>query len=318
MFQRRRKLAWSQLKVGLIVTLTLLIVFAVVFFSGAIEAILVPKSQIKVFVKDVKGLRDGAPVRLQGVEIGSVKSIKLSRDGTIITLTVRRNALRFIRRDAHAAILTFGLLGDKYIELSMGTPEAPPMQPGAVITGTAQPEFTDLVEASAGSIRKVTEFVARLDAFVAMIETSEGTLAKLVQDPTLYKNLTETATRLSRLVGRMERAEGTLALLLEDPTLYRRTVEMTSYLEEFARRLAYDPGTLQKLVEDPSLYNNLNQSARELATILQDVEQGRGTVGSLVTDKEIVRELRVTIEEIRSLVADIKKNPRKYLNFELF
>lgn len=155
MFEIKKQLMWSKLKVGLVITLTLLIFFITVFFAGAIEKFFSKKVELKAHIQDVKGLRKGAPVWISGIEVGSVKSMSLHPAyGTIVTLSVKRSALGFLRKNAEASILTMGLLGDKYIELSSGSPDAETIKPGDVIKGRAQIDFKDVMETSAASIEK--------------------------------------------------------------------------------------------------------------------------------------------------------------------
>ncbi len=138
MFDIKKQLLWSKLKVGLVITLALSILFLTVFFAGSIERILSSKAELRAHIQNVKGLRKGAPVWISGIEVGSVKDINLHPEyGTIVTLSLNKNFLKFLRKDAEASILTKGLLGDKYIELSNGSPGAGPIKPNDIIKGVS-------------------------------------------------------------------------------------------------------------------------------------------------------------------------------------
>ena len=121
----KKQLQWSKLKVGSVITLALLILLVTVFFAGNIEELFLKKVELKTHFKDVKGLRRGAPVWVFGTEVGSVREIDLDPNyGTIVTMKMNKSALPFIKEDSTAGILTMGLLGDKYIEIGTGSPEA--------------------------------------------------------------------------------------------------------------------------------------------------------------------------------------------------
>ncbi|MEW6162194.1 MAG: MlaD family protein [Nitrospirota bacterium] len=319
MFNIKKQLLWSKLKVGLVITLALLTLFIAVFFAGSIERILSPEADLKAQIQNVKGLRRGAPVWVSGIEVGSVKSIDLHTVyGTIVTLSIDRNALGFLKKDAEASVLTMGLLGDKYIELSNGTQGAEPIKPGDMIKGATQFELKDVMEASTSSIEKIAGFISKLENLVTKIEKGEGAIAKFLTDPSIYENLRETTKTLSLILKDIENRRGTFKMLVEDPSLYNRILAATSSIEEFSKVLNERGGTLRRLAEDPELYENLNKASQQLSSILEKIETGEGIAGDLIADRKFASDLRDTIVEIRKLTKDIRENPRKYFKFSLF
>ena len=353
MFDIKKQFLWSKLKVGLVMTLALFTLFITVFFSSSIENLLSPKVELKAQIQNVKGLRKGAPVWVSGIEVGSVKNISLHPEyGTIVTLAVNKNTLDFLRKDSEASILTMGLLGDKYIELTGGSPKAEPIKPGDMINGMAVIELKDVVEISASSIKKMSDFINKLDHLVTKIEKGEGTVAKFLTDPAIYENLKDISATLSSVLHEIKDGQGTVRMLLQDPTLYEKLVATTSSLEELSRKLNNGSGTLNKLIEDPSLYNrmlaatssfeeftlvlndkqgtlrrlaedpdlyeSLSRASQQLSSIMEKIESGEGIAGELITDKELAGNLKDTITDIRGLTKDMKENPKKYFKFSLF
>ncbi len=326
MFDMKKQLMWAKLKVGLVITLALLMLFITVFFAGDIQNIFSPKVQIKVGVKDVRGLRKGSPVWISGIEIGSVKGIDLHPEyGTLVTMSINKDALKFVKKDSKASVMTMGLLGDKYIELSSGSPDAESIKPGDTIKGTVQLEVQDIVNASSVSLEKITGFVEKLGNFIEKIENSEGTVAKFLTDPSIYNNLKETTKTLSMILKDFKESQGTMKMFMEDPSLYNKMLNTASSIEEFSRKLNEGPGTLKRLAEDPELYENLNMASKQLSSILERIDAGEGTAGSLIRDKELVRdmkdtlvELKGSITEFKELLKDFKEHPKKYLKFSIF
>ena len=319
MFDIKKQLYWSKLKVSLVITLALLILFMTVFFAGSIERILSPKAELKVQIQNVKGLRRGAPVWVSGVEVGSVKDINLQQEyGTIVTLSLNKNVLKFLRKDAEASILTMGLLGDKYIELSNGSPGAEPLRPNDIIKGSAQIELQDVVETSASSIEKMSDFINKMDNFITRIEKGEGTIAKFLTDPSLYNKLVSTTAALEEISRKLNDSSGTVNKLLEDPSLYNRMLAAASSMDDFSKKLNEGQGTLRMLVEEPDLYENLNKVSKQLSSLLGNIESGKGVAGDLITDEKLANDLKDTIVELRDLTKDMKENPKKYFKFSLF
>jgi phospholipid/cholesterol/gamma-HCH transport system substrate-binding protein len=325
MFDLQKQLRWSKLKVGIVITFAFLTLFIAVFFAGGIEDIFSPKEQILIDIKDVRGLRKGSPVWISGIEIGSVKRIDLHHEyGAIVTILVNRDALRYIKKDSQASIHTMGLLGDKYIELSSGSPDAPLIQSGTMIRGTTEIEIKDVMATGALSIIKINDFIEKLGNFVTKIEEGEGLISKFISDPTVYNNLQDSTDKLgtmgmllednslyNKLSATTETLEdfskklnegtGTLNKLVEDSYLYDRLVATAELLEQFGRRLNKDSGTLYRLVEDPELYENLNTASRQLSLILEGIDRGEGTAGALIKDDELAIQLKEAIVELKEL-----------------
>jgi phospholipid/cholesterol/gamma-HCH transport system substrate-binding protein len=319
MFDIKKQFLWSKLKVGLVITLALFTLFITVFFASSIENLISPNVELKAQIHNVKGLRKGAPVWVSGIEVGSVKNISLHPEyGTIVTLSVDKKALEFLKKDSEASILTMGLLGDKYIELSGGSPKAEPIKPGDMINGTAVIELKDVMETSASSIKKMSDFINKLDHLVTKIEKGEGTVVKFLTDPEIYDNLRDISKNLSVVLHEIKDGQGTIPMLLKDPSLYNRMLAATSSVEEFTLVLNDKQGTLRRLAEDPTLYENLNRASQQLTSIMEKIESGEGIASELITDKELAGDLKNTITDIRELTKDMKENPKKYFKFSLF
>ena len=114
MYDYMKQLRWAKLKVGLVITIAILVVFLAIMFAGNIEKMFAPRVEIYASFDDVKGLREGSPVWFSGVEIGAVKDIQftIQRDITV-DMIIFKDTLQYLKRDSLAQILTLGLLGDK-------------------------------------------------------------------------------------------------------------------------------------------------------------------------------------------------------------
>ncbi|NWG02809.1 MAG: MCE family protein [Syntrophaceae bacterium] len=341
MFDTKKQLSWSKLKAGLVITLALLILIVAVIFAGGIGEMFSPRVELKAQFKDAKGLRRGSPVWLFGTEVGSVKRINLDPvRGAIVTISIDKSVQTFIKKDAQASILTMGLLGDKYIELSTGSPLAKQIHAGETIKGETQIEFSDIMGTASVTIGKMGEFITKLDNLVVEMERSEGTIAKFFKDPAIYENLNQTTKKLSLLIEDIATSRGTMKMMIEDPSLYNKLLTATSSFEEFSKRLNEGNGTLRKLVEDPSLYNktlstisrieefskklneshgtlkklvedaelyeNLNRGSKQLSSILEKIDKGEGLAGAFVRNEEFTRELSEALVEFKKLSVELE------------
>ena len=343
MFDAKKQLKWSQIKVGLVMTIAFVVLLIAVFFAGNIQNVFLKKGELKIKFRDVVGLRKGAPVWILGLEEGSVKNITLDPTyGVIVTIAVNKNALEFVRKDSRATILTMGLLGDKYIELSTGSPQAEPIRPAEVIKGSSEMGLREVMG----------QFIEKIDSLVTKIEGGQGTIAKLLNDPALYNNLLGATHSLSAFLGNLKDSKGTLKLLIddpsvykkmlaatssieefskrinessgtlrhliEDPSLYNKTLTVASQIEEFSRKLNESQGTLRKMIEDPTLYENFKRDLKELLSILEKIDKGEGVASALIKDRELAKELKDAVTELKELLKNIKDHPKKYFKFSVF
>ncbi|RJR14693.1 MAG: MCE family protein [Nitrospiraceae bacterium] len=344
---------WAKLRVGIVSTIALITILLAVMFAGNIEELFTPKVMIYAMVQDVKGLRDGSPVWFSGVEIGSVKHIKFTPDQKVrVAMTIEAESLKYLKKDSRANIMTLGLLGDKYVEITPGSHESEGLSAGGAVEGRTQTEIQDVVQASQDSIAKISDFVSKLEEILVKIEKGKGSISRFIQDPAVYENLKEAIGELTVLVRKIEDGEGTMGRLLsedvlyndlassardirlfaqtlqksdgtlnrliQDPSLYDRFQKASTTLDSFTQRLATSKGTVNKLIDDDSLYENLNSASAKMNKVLDRIDNGQGLMGSLVKDDELSQELKATIRELNALIKDIKSNPDNYFRFSIF
>ncbi|HET6364236.1 MAG TPA: MlaD family protein [Nitrospirota bacterium] len=302
MFDSHKHVTWAKLRVGIVITLGLAVIFFAILFAESIVRLFTPQATVYAEFSDVKGLRSGAPVWFSGVQIGSVKSLRFEKGEKITAaLGIDKSALSYLKKDSVSSILTMGLLGDKYVEMSPGSREAPSLQPGDTISGSPRLEISE-------ELKRVIEDV----------QTSKGSIARLLRDDTLYRDLSASMKDIKVFAAMLKSSEGTISKVIKDPALYDRFVKASKSLDSFSEKLATSRGTVNKLVEDASLYENMNAAAIRLNAILEKIDRGEGSVGKLITDRQVADELRSTLKEINALTKDIKEHPKKYFSFSLF
>ena len=107
--------------VGLFVTLALFIFIAAIYLVGIKENIFGSNITVSAIFKDVKGLREGDKVRLSGIDIGTVGGIWfLENNRVIVQMNLEEDAVKFVRKDAHATIANEGLMGSKVVMILPG------------------------------------------------------------------------------------------------------------------------------------------------------------------------------------------------------
>ncbi len=353
-----KQLSWTQLRVGLLV-LTSLIIFAILVFLMTGEGLFERKYLISVFMKDAAGLKTGDPVRLTGVDAGNVAQIRISgsqdpKRAVEVVMRILRKYQQEIRADSAAGLDAEGLLGQRFINLSRGSPGQPLIQPGGEITLKETPELSEVLATGADAMTKLNRIAGRVDRVMEQVESGEGSLGKILYDEALWRKANQTVNDARSLVAHAAAGKGTLGNLLLAEDLYtdiRASVtKVDGILEEVRQgkgsfgRFVYDPklyenadqlmtranrvvadvnagrGTIGRLLKDESFYNRANSATERIDKIAARLERGEGTFGRLLHDPVLYENVNSFTLEMRGLIADFRKNPKQYLTikFKLF
>jgi phospholipid/cholesterol/gamma-HCH transport system substrate-binding protein len=336
---------WSllQLRVGAFILAGLAVLVGLVYFLGRQSGMFERQYQLQAGFAQVGGLIEGATVRLAGVPVGRVTAIRLPPSigrKVQVELTIVRRVQDRIRRDSVARIETLGLLGDKIVEVSLGSLEAPVLAEGGELQ-TEEPFDTNrvmrqgtellrnLVEVSADlktGISKITESAAGPDlvetvrsvrALANEIEKGQGLLHQLIYDPRLGGALADAGATLRQVNQAVKRLDG----LLADPK--------TGGLVEDARRAMGDAAgamrqvnetarRLDALLADPKTAGLVDEARRAVAEargamervnrVAQEIEQGRGLLHTLVYgESRLVADLDRLLGRAGALLASVER-----------
>jgi len=308
----------TEVKVGIFVFLGLVALFFLTVRLA--QEAFTPKNTYKLYAvfDSVSGLIRGAKVEMAGVQIGKVGNIELTPQGKAkVELNIFRQYK--VQEDAVAVVRTFGVLGDKFIEIRPGT-SARFLPEGGMIAKTESPVDLDQILASLGPtieglkellgtkegqenlkalVANFREASASIKSIAEKVEKGQGTLGKLLTDEKLYRDLTTTAENLKILSAKLEKGEGTLGKLIKDEELYNHLKKTSQSLEKIAKRLEKGEGTLGKLISDEELYRELKALSKDLRAtsqslhnIVAKIERGEGTLGKLVKDESLYHEAK--------------------------
>ena len=323
----------TEIKVGIFVFLGILALLALTVRLA--QEAFTPKDSYKLYAvfDSVSGLIRGAKIEMAGVPIGKVGEISLTPEGKAkVELLIYKKYK--IQQDATAVVRTFGVLGDKYIEIRPGTSQAF-LSEGGLIAKTESPVDLDQILASIGptveglkEVLGTQEGKENLKILVANIkdasesfkkiaekvEKGQGTLGKLITDDRLYKDLMEIAKNLRLIAEKVEKGEGTLGKLVKDETLYNNLKNTASNLERVSKRLERGEGTLGKLINDDELYKDLKSLSKDLKNaaanldkIVARIEKGEGTLGKLLKDETLYTEVKKTLKSVNRAAKGVEE-----------
>ena len=330
---------WAELRVGILVLVSLSIAVVAVMTLGGRLGVFEDKYPLYTAMPSVSGLTAGAPVRLAGVDIGTVDGIQFieasERDSisrrllsaygdslgdraVLVRFMVNEGVQEKITRSSRAKTGTVGLLGDKYLDLEVGDPRDPTLEAGDLVMNERPIDYEGLIARAAEGVEELVASLEGSREIIASVNRGEGTLGRLINDPELYRTWVDLSEEASGLLARVQTGEGTLPSLLNDPTLYDRLVETTNDLERLTSRVDAGEGTLGRLVQDPELYEDLVGTVREAETLIAQMRAGEGSMAQLINDPSLYERLNRFVVEAQGLVNDLQENPRKYINLKVF
>jgi phospholipid/cholesterol/gamma-HCH transport system substrate-binding protein len=303
----QKQVKWSQLKVGLTVLAACITLGVLILLMSGTGGIFTKKIALKSYFDNAGGLREGAPVRLQGVDIGNVSAIRVVADPTKrltpveVTLKVNMKYHRNLHKDSVTLLSTAGVLGETYIDIDSSQANGPEVQPGDVLATRETPQIEDVVRASQSTLQNLDALEKRLDRILAFVESGQGSIGKVIYDPSLYNRLNATVIQFQSLVNDVTSGKGSLGKLLVDDQLYRSANATVDKLNTIIDDLNAGKGSAGKFLKDPALYNSANDTVANFNKLATDVNAGKGALGVLAKDQEFANKLQNTMSKISAL-----------------
>jgi phospholipid/cholesterol/gamma-HCH transport system substrate-binding protein len=353
----QKQLKWSQLKVGLTVLVASITLAVLIFLMSGTGGWFQQKITLRSYFDNASGLRIGAPVRLNGVDIGNVKGIRVISDRARqltpveVIMKVSTKYHDNLRKDSVTLLSTAGVLGETYIDIDGSQATGPQVQNGDELPIRDRPDISDMMRASNTTLQNLDALVRRLDRIVAFVESGKGSVGKLIYDPALYNRLTATVNEFQDLVNSIGQGKGTLGKLISDDEMYRKLTATVDKVNVIVDDLNAGKGTAGKLLKDPTFYDNANKAIANVKQVTDDINAGKGTLGKLTKDEALANKIQNTMTKLsaitdrldagegtmgkllrdpaifnnadqmlvesRELVKSVRENPKRYLTIHL-
>ncbi len=282
--------------VGAFVLLSLFLLAAILLTFSSEQGLFRPRYRLTAYFENVQGLTGGAPVRLAGRDVGTVEDVSFAPlEGNLppirVELDIDRSVQERIRSDSRASIGTIGLLGDKYVEVSMGTPLGRPLTNGSEIATQNPLDLTQAAERGTQAIDNIARLAENVNEAIDQFQSQMGT-ARIV----------ESLAGIHTIIEEVRTGEGLLHSLIYDSyegsgveSIERSLATFEGILEEVAR----GDGLLHSLIYDPKDKQDFLTEARvasqRLGSILEKIDTGTGSMGLLVNDPALYEDLRELI-----------------------
>jgi len=307
----QKEVRWSQLKVGTVVLAAICVLVALVFLMSGSIGIFTPRIILYSHFENAAGLKDGAPVNLEGVTVGNVKKIEVDPSWPTapvrVTMKISSRYLPGLHKDSKASLTTLGVLGDTVVDINSQFAHGPRPVNHDELATEETPSIPDVIKASQGTIQQLNVIFGKLNSITDSLTSGKGTLGQLINDDTMYRKLLATMDQIQTLSTNLNEGKGSMGKLMTDDSLYNRANEAVTHLSNIANDLDSGKGSMGKLLKDETIYNDLKSTLANTNQIVADINAGKGGVGYITKDPQFAQKLKETLDHLDTVLGRIDK-----------
>jgi phospholipid/cholesterol/gamma-HCH transport system substrate-binding protein len=338
---RTRSLAWSELKIGVLTIAAIIIGALLVFSLTGSRGFFWQRYNLKTRFGNVAGLASGSPVRVAGVQVGSVKAVEFAGEQVDVVFDMRKDMRDRITTESVAKLGSVSLLGEGAVDITPSTRGTPIPEWGYVPAGKVASQLADVTDQASVGIGELTglihdvrngrgtvgklmtderlytelhQFVASANDLTAGIKRGRGTIGKLLNDPKAAEALEGSLKNIEELTRQINSGQGSLGKLLKDDAFSTALTATTANFRELTEKINKGEGTVGRLMTDRALYDRINAVTNRLDELVTRLNEGQGTAGLLLKDQRLYENMNKVATDMSSLLVEIKKDPKKYLN----
>ncbi|MEO6334263.1 MAG: MlaD family protein [Pyrinomonadaceae bacterium] len=333
-----KTLTFSKLRVGIFMLIGLAVLAFLILNSSGDFNPFEKKMHLKARFAAADGLREGSEVQLAGVRIGKVETVKLLPPDSpedfkveaIMAIGEELNGSPInerIRTDSNAQLVATSLLAnDKIINVSPGTSKGSPVSENDILESRTAMSINQLTQTGNDLLEQINKLAVPANEILNKANRGEGTLGRIVNDDSLYRNLDATVaetkltvTKLQTTLDKVNSGQGSAGKLLNDPALYNSLNRTVAQLESISNDIKSGRGSAGKFITDDALYNETRAAVIDLRTsaakingiaddfklISADLSAGRGTFGKLLKDEQLYNDAKDTLARFNSTATKI-------------
>lgn len=317
----------TKTRVGVILFASFILLAGALLFIGGTKGFFVRRTSYFARFPNSQGLLTGNQVRLAGVVVGAVRDIEVPRapgqDLTVL-FDIERKYQHLVKTDSRAEIKTIGLLGDKYLEVTPGSPDKPDLEPDHEIIAFRGAELDKILAGSGDLVDNVVAISKSLKNILGRTEKGEGLLGEITSESKngaeLSKSLRQTLDNLNGLVVDVRQGRGLVGRLLHDEKaaddvlaeLKGATASLNRILATVEKGTATGEGLVPALLSDPegkkkffAMVDSLKATADGLASFSKDLGGGSGLLPKLVKDEEFAKEFTGDLKKLSAHLANV-------------
>jgi phospholipid/cholesterol/gamma-HCH transport system substrate-binding protein len=311
----QQEVRWSQLKVGVIVLVSAVVLTTLLFLMTTASGVgfFSRKLTITTYFENSAGLKPGAAVTLEGVTIGTVKTVTVTNaperklTPVMVVMKIDSKYGFGLHTDSKAALSTVGVLGDTIVDINSQDAAGPELRDGDELKTLETPSLQDVVKASQGTIEQLNVILAKLNSVVDNLQSGKGSFGQLLTNPELYNKFVATADEIDKMAVKLNSPDNSVGKFMnDDAKMYDKVNDTIARVDSIVSDLQAGKGTAGKVLEDPAIADNLKQSLVHMNSILADADAGKGGLGVMVKDPVFAKNLSDALAQTDALISGIQ------------
>jgi len=300
----------------LFVLVGLFVLAAGIFYVTGSNAI-GPKYRLKTFMPEVSGLTIGAPVRLDGVDIGNVESIRLvprvagklpdKAKSIEVEMRIDRRFQDDILTDSTAGLETEGLLGNRFVNITRGI-TGQKLADRQEVPAQSEKAMKEMMERGTDVLESLQTLSQNINELVTNAKQGKGTVGKFLTDDEAYNHLNTVLAKADNMISSIQAGHGTLGKLVTSDEMYTKVDKGLDNVNVMLADLRAQKGTIGKLLYDPTLFDQAKEAISHSNAILADVNAGKGSLGKLAKDETLYNNLRDSSANFATATAKLNDN----------
>ncbi|MGC8658713.1 MAG: MlaD family protein [Desulfomonilaceae bacterium] len=288
---------------------------------------------LKASFRSVEGLSQGSQIQIAGIKVGQVKDITFDPEtGRATVSMIINDAYRnMIPEGSRVMVKTKGLLGDKYLVIEPGKPNARKLKPGEEIKSVFEPVDTQKMFESLALVSQDLQAITSVTKKQLVDEKGSQKVDSIINNTDVLMKearqlLDKNKDKINRTIDSTDSAtkgmneivslnKDKINRLVNNFESFSKGIDKTGYkfdklandLDSITSGVRAGKGTLGKLVSDDSLYRDTHALVRDVRGISNRIQYGPGTVGRLINDPEMYFEARRAIRNMNKTAEDISE-----------
>jgi phospholipid/cholesterol/gamma-HCH transport system substrate-binding protein len=236
-----RKARENELKVGVFVSVGLALILTAILTLGAADSLFVRHASYYALYSSAEGLIPGAKVMLNGLNAGAVEQVAIDPEagGIRVKLVIDAKYSKWIREDSVAEIATQGVLGDRFVALSVGNSEKKEIPAGGTLRSAPLQDLSTTFGNATDLFRKVNRLTESIERILRSFEANG-------RSETFFQNLAVSSRNLNQVSEKLNRELDQI-----------RLKSAVGHLNSILKKIDEGNGTLGSLVNDPQLYQDV-------------------------------------------------------------
>ena len=312
------------LQLGIFIAAAIILFVVAVYLIGSKQNLFTSNTDLYASFKDIRGLAIGNNVRFAGINVGTVKDIRIVSDtSVIVNMSVNDRYTKYIYKNSTVQIGQEGLMGGKIVLISSGDKNTGTVKNGDYLKVSEGLDIQGMIAQAQNMLTEATGTISNLRSITAKIDTGEGDMGKLINDTsftgqlnTAMNNVNSSLAHVAQLTAKINYGEGDLGKLVNENALTTKVnyilgnADSTVYeLHQTAFSLNHGGGTLSRLIHDNELGLKVDTTLSKVDEGIVEVTKAAETVSNSWIFRLFSKNKKKKVEEKKQPVQEFNVHP---------